>query len=220
MPLHGSKKANVDYDGVGPIASRPAAGEAGRTWYATDTGVTWLDDGSAWQPLTAGFVVTSLPGSPVNGQECNFHDATNNVVWRLKYRSAAAGSYKWDVIGGPPLLAQANPAGQAAASGAHLPLALPLAGDYLVDSGIRVQHDTWPFAARLNVFKPGGSVLVSADTAWLALTGGSGFTRATATEKAVATALATGTYIGDTENLGNNPSVFGIWMQFTPLRVG
>jgi hypothetical protein len=47
---------------------------------------------------------TSLPGSPVNGQEFYYvADATNGVVWHLRYNSASASSYKWEYLGGAPL---------------------------------------------------------------------------------------------------------------------
>ena len=50
--------------------------------------------------------VTVLPGSPVDGQIVNFlADATNGVIWRLRWR-AAGGTYKWEYIGGSPLAAE------------------------------------------------------------------------------------------------------------------
>lgn len=47
---------------------------------------------------------TALPGSPFDGQEIHFAaNATNGVIWHLRYRSAASGSYKWEFVGGSPL---------------------------------------------------------------------------------------------------------------------
>lgn len=61
-------------------------------------------------------IVTALPASPINGQECYFQSATAGTgggttntmadvgaVWHLKYRSAAAGSFKWEFVGGATL---------------------------------------------------------------------------------------------------------------------
>jgi hypothetical protein len=50
---------------------------------------------------------TSLPGSPVDGQEIYYAaDATNGVIWHLRYRSAArSGSGAWEFIGGSELFA-------------------------------------------------------------------------------------------------------------------
>jgi hypothetical protein len=82
-------------------------------------------------------VVTSLPGSPVDGQEVYYvADAANGVVWHLRYRSAAAGAYKWECIGGTPLFGKVDTQ-QAVAAGAMTDPAtpgpdvtVPLAGDY------------------------------------------------------------------------------------------
>jgi hypothetical protein len=49
--------------------------------------------------------VTVLPGAPVDGEEVDYVvDATNKVVWHLRY-NAAGGTYKWEFRGGPPLYA-------------------------------------------------------------------------------------------------------------------
>lgn len=53
--------------------------------------------------------VTSLPGSPYDGQEIFYlADSTNGVVWHLKYRSASASAYKWEFIGGSSLVGRAD----------------------------------------------------------------------------------------------------------------
>lgn len=38
--------------GIGTTANRPSASTAGRTYYATDTGITWYDNGSTWKNRT------------------------------------------------------------------------------------------------------------------------------------------------------------------------
>ena len=54
---------------------------------------------------------TSLPSSPVDGQEIYYAaSATDSVIWHLRYRSAArSGSGAWEFLGGPPLYS--GPAG-------------------------------------------------------------------------------------------------------------
>lgn len=86
-------------------------------------------------------VVTTLPGAPVDGQECYFvADAANGVVWHLKYRAADPSAHKWQFVGGPELLA--GPSGSTStASTAPVALAsgplitVPIAGDYEVEFG-------------------------------------------------------------------------------------
>lgn len=49
-------------------------------------------------------VVTSLPGSPTDGQEVYLQTsamATKRIMWHLRYR-AAGTTYKWEFLGGPP----------------------------------------------------------------------------------------------------------------------
>jgi|GEM_PF-5745902 hypothetical protein len=91
-------------------------------------------------------LVTVLPANPVDGQEVYFlADATNGVIWRLRYRAYQAdgttpnpSTFKWEVVGGAPLLSATDttirqlPAGTTtytALTGA-LSITVPLAGDY------------------------------------------------------------------------------------------
>ena len=82
---------------------------------------------------------TSLPGSPVDGQEIYYAaDAANGVIWHLRYRSGASGSYKWEFVGGAQLYAQNdNNRHVSSTSFADLPtdqifVSIPLAGEYVV----------------------------------------------------------------------------------------
>lgn len=90
-------------------------------------------------------VVTSLPGSPVDGQEVYYQaDATAGVYWHLRYRAAASGSYKWEFVGGPALtdewLASEGSGVSANTWGgisANDPIVTaPLAGDYDVQHSV------------------------------------------------------------------------------------
>lgn len=104
-------------------------------------------------PFTAGSVLTAaqlntyatmqtvsaLPVSPTDGQVIYYEaDATNGVIWQLRYRSASASSYKWEYVGGSEYLSESttnfgsttstsygNPSG-----GAMPTIVCPLAGDY------------------------------------------------------------------------------------------
>jgi hypothetical protein len=82
---------------------------------------------------------TVLPSSPGDGESFYYvADATNGVVWHLRYRSAATGSYKWEYVGGAEYVSESttnfvsttsvtygNPSG-----GAMPTIVCPLAGDY------------------------------------------------------------------------------------------
>lgn len=82
--------------------------------------------------------VTSLPSSPIDGQEIYYAaDTTNGVIWHLRYRSASSSSYKWEMVGGGPLTASVD-TNQTLSSGsgwqdlatAGPSITAPLAGDY------------------------------------------------------------------------------------------
>lgn len=81
--------------------------------------------------------VTALPSSPYDGQEVYYGaDPTNGVIWHLRYRAAASGSFKWEFVGGSDLDAIVDTS-QTTASTTFVDLAtvgpsitLPLGGDY------------------------------------------------------------------------------------------
>jgi hypothetical protein len=85
---------------------------------------------------------TVLPATPFDGQEYDFvADATNGVIWRLRYRAASTSAHKWEYVGGGELSAfvtEIQPvtfttaeAWQALTKSPSI--TLPLAGDYTVN---------------------------------------------------------------------------------------
>jgi hypothetical protein len=82
--------------------------------------------------------VTSLPANPSNNQEVYYvADATNGVVWHLKYNAGSASAYKWEFVGGSPMFHEiAADQGTASATYVDLGTAGPtvtlpaLQGDY------------------------------------------------------------------------------------------
>lgn len=79
--------------------------------------------------------VTSLPASPVDGQEIYYlADATNGVVWHFRYRAASVSPYKWEFVGGSSLVTFSAPSqnlvAQIALQVLGPDLMFPLAGDY------------------------------------------------------------------------------------------
>lgn len=52
-------------------------------------------------PILPSTYVTSLPSNPVDGQTVVYAaDASNGVMWTLRYRAASSSSYKWEFVGG------------------------------------------------------------------------------------------------------------------------
>jgi hypothetical protein len=93
---------------------------------------------SAFVQINAPTKVTSLPTSPVDGQEVYYvADATNGVLWHLRYNAGSASAYKWEFVGGSDLNATVETS-QASAAGTGYQdfstvgpsITLPLAGDY------------------------------------------------------------------------------------------
>jgi len=113
--------------------------------------------------------ITTLPTVPFNGQEVFYlADDTNGIVWHLKYREASASTYKWEVVGGPPMFAEVATQ-QSTGSGTYAALAtagpsltVPLAGDYDVEIGAQVFNGT---ACQANMsYDIGGTGAVDADS--------------------------------------------------------
>ena len=100
-------------------------------------------------------LVSALPSAPVDGQEVYYvADATNGVVWHLRYRAASPSAYKWEFAGGPPLHAEVETEQGLSSPGSWLDLAtvgpdvtLPRAGDYMVSWGC---YSYWDGAAGAN----------------------------------------------------------------------
>ena len=89
---------------------------------------------------------TSLPASPVDGQEIRYlADDANGVIWTLRYRAASASAYKWEFVGGPPLEDEQLAGETFSTFGANVwggisandpRVTVPLAGDYDVVSTV------------------------------------------------------------------------------------
>ena len=84
--------------------------------------------------------VTSLPGSPVDGQEVFYvANAVTGTLWNLRFNNAG-GTYKWEFVGGPPLQAQVVALESTGSTLTYIDLttpgpaiAVPLAGEYLIE---------------------------------------------------------------------------------------
>jgi hypothetical protein len=115
----------------------------------------------AWRKASGTSFVTTLPASPVDGQEVYYQSttagtgggatdtmATVGAVWHLRYRAASASAYKWEVVGASPMQVGVD-ASETTTSTSYAALAtagpaitLPLAGDYLVSVAARTYGTT------------------------------------------------------------------------------
>jgi hypothetical protein len=91
-------------------------------------------------------VVSALPGSPVDGQECYLlADVTAGTVWHLRYRAASPSTYKWEFLGGGESIAVVDtPESTSSTTFTNLATIGPtinigLAGEYIVRGGCGAQ---------------------------------------------------------------------------------
>lgn len=81
---------------------------------------------------------TTLPATPVDGQEHILVDSTTTPTyqWRFRYNAGSSSPYKWEFVGGSPMTAYygaTEPIGTIGSwFGASPTLLLPRAGSYLV----------------------------------------------------------------------------------------
>lgn len=214
----------------GTAATRPAAGVAGRFHYATDTSTLTYDNGTAWVGIgaTAGVppLVSSLPGTPVDTQEVYYlADATNGVIWHLRYRAASASTYKWEYLGGPALQGFVATT-ETTTSTVYVSLATPgptvtapLPGDYRVEHGCASYVTTPPNGAKMS-YDVGATPAVSADDA-LSAGGSAAFSVGTVRKKTLtaATTTITAKYAAQASAAGTC-GFLNRWLKATPIRVG
>lgn len=93
--------------------------------------------------------VTSLPRSPIEGDEVLYlADDVNSVIWHLRYRPIGS-LFKWEWVGGSTLRASNAGTSMTTASTTYVDLStpgpaitVPLAGDYVVEAWAQAQHGT------------------------------------------------------------------------------
>jgi hypothetical protein len=107
----------------------------------------WLDARVA----SGGFVSygTTLPGSPVDGQEAILVDSTTNpsYQWRFRYNASSSSAYKWEYLGGTPASALVG-TDESTSSTSFVEFApnqritVPRAGDYYVTISAEIYNST------------------------------------------------------------------------------
>jgi len=166
---------------------------------------------------------TSLPPSPVDGQEYDYvADATNGVIWHLRYRAASASAYKWEFVGGASLYA-AVAASETTASGTYVDLTtvgpavtLPLAGDYDIEHGATLGASGTCYLSMS--YAIGATAAVDADNVETSMGTSSA---AAVARQARKTALAAATALTAKYRIsGTGPSFSKRWLRVRPVRVG
>ena len=118
-------------------------------------------------------LVSTLPVSPTDGQTVYLQTtamAAAGIVWTFRYR-AAAGTYKWEFVGGPPWVAEIATGQAGGSQNAFIDLAtvgpsitVPLAGEYTTIGTCRVFNNS-PGANRCFIGVAIGAANPAFDTA-------------------------------------------------------
>lgn len=195
------------------------------------TKTLWVEDVTQTSPanlnnmesgiyLASAPLVSSLPGSPVDGQEINYiADATAGVIWHLVYRSASG---KWHYTGGPPLYAQVTTFSnidQAAYFNWSGPaITVPLLGDYSVTLGFRPYRFGAGKDTAFMSFQVGAAAAVDADAV---LSSHDQDTGTSAVREIIKTAVPAATSLSS--RWRNGAGVWApanAWMRIQPIRLG
>jgi hypothetical protein len=217
--------------------NRPASPDTGSMIYESDTGYTRIYDGSLWRQASLAPTVTSLPASPVDGDEVVYTaDATAGVRWRFKYRSASASSYKWEFVGGPPLFDTVEADQAVTPSVAYTwsnlttvgpTLTLPLAGDYDCVFGARMWNNTNAGSPLMAISFGGASPTYTSEAMWpynngtgVAVAPGGAWQGSRFIRHAGSTAGQTAQAKYSSAGAGTQSNFQSRWLTAVPVRVG
>jgi len=96
---------------------------------------------------SGGALSPTPPATPSDGQLWRMSPAAG-IVWTFRYNAASASAFKWEFVGGPPLLNEITTQ-ESRPSGAYGDLAtvgpqltLARAGDYLIEHGVTMFNGT------------------------------------------------------------------------------
>ena len=205
--------------GAAILVAKLLAGTNGQVLKTVAGVPTWSTEGAA--PTYQ----TTLPGSPVDGQETILVDSTSapTYAWRLRYNSTLA---KWEFIGGRPAFAEVvTPETTASTTYAALTTAgpsivLPVAGDYLIEIGFRLSSNTTSTLSIMS-YDIGATGAVDADATQAAVGTGGGTPNnvATAMRPRVKTGLTAVTLTAKYKTAGTagTNGFADRWMRVTPV---
>lgn len=155
-------------------------------------------------------------------------DATNGILWHLRY-VAAEPTYKWRFLGGPPMLSEVvtseslNSASYIALTTAGPAISLSRAGDYMVEVGAYVgaSSSSADYESYMS-YDIGGTGAVDADAFHSRVNGGGALTGSAGSRPRVKTGLAAAVTLTAKYRLDSatpNGTWMNRWMRVTPGRL-
>lgn len=167
----------------------------------------------------------TLPtGNVRDGMEIYYPaDPDDGVIWHLRYRAAATGSYKWEFVGGGPLAVTIlTSETTTSTSFADLTttgpsITTPLAGDYRIAFGFTGTHPDNGGVALASVYA--GTTAVENDT--IALSGDTDTMYFSPARTIVKTGLGSSATVKVQYRVGGGTGTFfRRWIEVTPIRLG
>ena len=240
--IQGPQGVKGDTGEQGPVGAQGIQGETGPPSAIAQPAeptprndiYVWVDTNEPTPPYVVPGppLVTNLPSNPVDGQEVHYlADATNGVIWHLRYRAAELGSYKWGFIGGSSLRDEQQaeetysgtfPLTTWGGVNANDPtITVPLAGDYVVNQGARVFMDktnACHIGVKIGATEPIYLTNSSGTTAGFANISVLPIQQITLIAVPAATVLAQRYYVST--NAVTSFKRGGAWLEVIPVRVG
>lgn len=139
----------VSTSGARSTRPDPVVAGQGALFFATDNGITYRSNGSAWTAIAwMPIRVTTLPLGPEDKQRIEYSPATG-VVWTFAYNAGSGSSLKWEYVGGADRYIEGvsgtttnTPGYNATITGGTTPsFTAPFAGDYVYEYGANLSQN-------------------------------------------------------------------------------
>jgi Collagen triple helix repeat (20 copies) len=125
----------------------------------------WFRANAVWVASPGTSYSATPPPSPNDGDIWVLPiDATNGIMWRFRYNASSASPYKWEFIGGAPLVIYIVTTESTTTTGSFIDLATvgpaftaPRAGDYLMGGSVDMYHTASNASLVWGIAPPGGS---------------------------------------------------------------
>ena len=220
-------------------ASAPQVGQlVTGTGIASDTVITAISGSGPYtltlnRPTTAASASTYAIGNQ-EGDEIYFPaDSANGVIWRFRFRSSSS-SYKWEFVGGSPLVVTAADVTQTQPStpsysngGTALAWTTTIAGDYDITMGVLQNAVTNSGFTGSNTANTGivlsgatSSSVIDAETIYSAVSGAASTMYQTRTLRKTALPISTTVTMQHLWAGGASGTFKNRSLRFTPVRVG